>query len=87
MIRNVAKISRSFLLQLINYHGYLTVPDVRSIVLRKVLGFAVNLHVEISEIFLLRGNKYVFIHVDCVNFVLGLKYYGIFWIMFERMDS
>ena len=69
------------------YYGYVTVEDERSIVLHKDLGFTVNLHVEVNEIFLIRGNEYVFIHIDCMNFVLGLKQYGIFWITFERMNS
>ena len=69
---------KSVLGRVIDYHGYVTVEDGRSIVLRKVLGFAMGLHVEICS---LRGNEHVFIHVDCVNFALDLK------IMFERMDS
>ena len=72
---------------MIDYYGHVTVEDEKSFVLPKVLGFTVNLRVEVSEIFLLRGNEYVFIYVVCVNFVLGLKYYVMFWIMFERMVS
>ena len=49
------------------------VEDERSIMLHKVLGFTVNLHVEVNEILLLHRNEYVFIHVD--YFVLGLKDY------------
>ena len=36
---------------MIKYNGYVTVEDERSIVLRKGLGFTVNLHVEVSEMF------------------------------------
>ena len=46
--------------RVIEYHGYITVEDERSIVLHKDLGFMVNSHVEVSEMFLLRGNEYVF---------------------------
>ena len=60
------------------YYGYVTMEDEKSFVLHKDLGFTVNLHVEVNEIFLLRRNGHVFIHVDCANFVLGLKHYGIF---------
>ena len=74
-------------MQLIKYYRYVTVEDERSIVLRKDQGFTVNLHVVVSVIFILHGKEYVFIHIDCVNLVLGLKHYGIFWVIFERMNS
>ena len=65
---------------MIEYYGYVTVEDERLIVLRKNLGFTVDLHVEVSEIFLLRGNGNIFIHVDCVDLVLEyitMAYFGL----------
>ena len=44
---------------MIEYYGYVTVEDERFIVLRKDLGFTIDLHVEISEIFILRGMGYI----------------------------
>ena len=54
------------------YHWYVTKEDESSIVLSKDLGFTIDLHVEVSEIFILHGKKrgVYFIHVDCVDFVL-----------------
>ena len=65
---------------MIEYYGYVTVEDERIIVLRKVLGYAVDPHTEVSEIFILRGKEYMFIHADYVDLVLEyntMPYFGL----------
>ena len=72
---------------MIDYYGYDTVEDERLIVLHKDLGFTVDLHVEVSEIFLLRGKGNIFIHVDCVHLVLEYITMAYFGLCFKRMNS
>ena len=68
---------------MIEYHGYVTVKDDRIIVLCKDLAFMVDLHVEVSVIFLSCRKGNIFIHVDQVDFI-SIAYFGL-WI--GRMNS
>ena len=65
---------------MIKYYRYVTIENERLIVLRKDLGFMVNLHVDVREVFILRGKGYIFIHVDCKDLVLEyntMTYFGL----------
>ena len=72
---------------MIEYYGYVTVEDERIIVLRNDLGFMVDLHMEVSVIFLSCRKGNIFIHLDCVDLVpeyITITYFGL-W--FRRMNS
>ena len=68
---------------MIEYYGYDTVEDERLIVLCKDLVFMVDLHMEVSKIFLLRGKG----KVDCVDLVLKYITMAYFRLCFKRINS